>query len=119
LAFGTDWPVAPLNPLLSIYAAITRATLDGKNPGGWFPEQRLTVAEAVEAYTVGSAYAEFQEQEKGSIAPGKLADVVLLSDDLFSIAPEHIPEVKILKTIVSGKVVWDQDIHTTALRPVH
>jgi predicted amidohydrolase YtcJ len=106
LAFGTDWPVAPLNPLLGIYAAVTRATLDGKNPGGWFPEQRLTVAEALEAYTLGSAYAEFQEQEKGSIIPGKLADLVLLSDDIFTVPPEKIREVKVLTTIVDGKVVW-------------
>ena len=107
LAFGTDWDVAPLNPLLGIYAAVTRATLDGKNPAGWFPEQKLTVAEAVEAYTMGSAYAEFQEKEKGSITRGKLADMVLLSDDIFSIAPEEIRDVKVAETIVGGKVVWD------------
>lgn len=107
LAFGTDWDVAPLNPLLTVYAAVTRATLDGKNPGGWFPEQKLTVAEAVEAYTLGSAYAEFQEKEKGSITPGKLADMILLSDDIFSIDPAKIREAKVLKTIVGGKVVWD------------
>src|SRR5882757_2153984 len=105
LAFGTDWSVAPLNPMLSIYAAVTRATLDDKNPGGWFPEQKLTVAEAVEAYTMGSAYAEFQDKEKGSITPGKLADMVLVSDDLFTIEPAKIREVKVLKTIVGGKVV--------------
>jgi len=109
LAFGTDWDVAPLNPLLGVYAAVTRATLDGKNPNGWFPEQKLTVAEAVEAYTMGSAYAEFQEKEKGSITPGKLADMVLLSDDIFSIDPVKIRDVNVLKTIVGGKVVWDQD----------
>jgi predicted amidohydrolase YtcJ len=108
LAFGTDWDVAPLNPMLTIYAAVTRATLDGKNPNGWFPEQKLTVAEAVEAYTLGSAYAEFQEKEKGSIMPGKLADMVLLSDDIFSISPASIGQVKILTTIVGGKIVWDQ-----------
>lgn len=107
LAFGTDWDVAPLNPMLTVYAAVTRATLDGKNPNGWFPEQKLTVAEAVEAYTMGSAYAEFQEKEKGSITVGKLADMVLLSDDIFSIDPATIREVKVLKTIVGGKVVWD------------
>lgn len=107
LAFGTDWDVAPLNPLLGIYAAVTRATLDGKHPNGWFPEQKLTVAEAVEAYTMGSAYAEFQEKEKGSIRTGKLADMVLLSDDIFSIAPERIRDVKVLKTYVGGKLVWD------------
>jgi predicted amidohydrolase YtcJ len=108
LAFGTDWDVAPLNPLLGIYAAVTRATLDGKNPNGWFPEQKLSVAEAVEAYTMGSAYAEFQEKEKGSIMPGKLADMVLLSDDIFSIEPAKIREVTVLKTFVGGKLVWDR-----------
>jgi predicted amidohydrolase YtcJ len=108
LAFGTDWDVAPLNPMLTIYAAVSRATLDGKNPGGWFPEQRLTVAEAVTAYTMGSAYAEFQENEKGSITPGKLADMVLLSGDIFSIPTESIREVRVLTTIVGGKVIWDR-----------
>jgi hypothetical protein len=108
LALGTDWEVAPLNPMLTLYAAVTRETLDGKNPKGWFPEQKLTVAEAVEAYTMGSAYAEFQENEKGSITPGKLADMVLLSDDIFSIEPEKIRDVKVLKTFVGGKLVWDR-----------
>jgi predicted amidohydrolase YtcJ len=107
LAFGTDWDVAPLNPILTVYAAVTRATLDGKNPNGWFPEQKLSVAEAVEAYTTGSAYAEFQEKEKGSITPGKLADMVLLSDDIFAIDPARIRDVKVLKTIVGGRLVWD------------
>ena len=107
LALGTDWNVAPLNPMLTVYAAVTRATLDGKNPNGWFPEQKLTVAETVDAYTMGSAYAEFQEKEKGSITSGKLADMVLLSDDIFSIDPATIRDVKVLKTIVGGKVVWD------------
>jgi predicted amidohydrolase YtcJ len=109
LAFGTDWDVAPLNPLLTIYAAVTRTTLDGKNRNGWFPEQRLTVAEAVEAYTMGSAYAEFQESEKGTITPGKLADMAILSDDIFSIDPAKIRDVKVLKTFVGGKMVWDAD----------
>jgi len=108
LAFGTEWDVAPLNPLLTVYAAVTRATLDGKHPEGWFPEQKLTVAEAVQAYTMGSAYAEFQEKEKGSITPGKLADMVLLSDDIFSIDPAKIREVKVLKTFVGGKLTWYQ-----------
>src|SRR5438093_11716738 len=107
LAFGTDWDVAPLDPMQTIYAAVTRATLDGKNPNGWFPEQKLTVAEAVAAYTMGSAYAEFQEKEKGSITPGKLADMVLLSDDIFSIDPGKIRDVKIVKTIVGGKIIWE------------
>jgi len=107
LALGTDWNVAPLNPMLTIYAAVTRATLDGNNPNGWFPEQKLTVPETVEAYTLGSAYAEFQEGEKGSITPGKLADMVLLSDDIFAIDPAKIREVTIVTTIVGGKTVWD------------
>jgi predicted amidohydrolase YtcJ len=106
LAFGTDWDVAPLNPMLGIYAAVTRATLDGKNPNGWFPEQKLTVAEAVNAYTMGSAYAEFQEKEKGSITPGKLADMVILSDDIFTIDPITIRDVKVLKTFVGGKLIY-------------
>ncbi|HEV2395340.1 MAG TPA: amidohydrolase [Candidatus Sulfotelmatobacter sp.] len=107
LAFGTDWEVAPLDPLLTVYAAVTRATLDGKNPNGWFPEQKLSVAETIDAYTMGSAYAEFQESQKGSITPGKLADMVLLSDDIFSIAPDKIGDVRVVKTFVGGKLVFD------------
>lgn len=106
LAFGTDWSVAPLSPAWSIYAAVTRATLDGKNPIGWMPEQRLTVAEAVEAYTMGSAYAEFQEREKGSITPGKLADFVVLSDNIFKIPSAAIKNVKVDATFVGGKLVY-------------
>lgn len=109
LAFGTDWNVAPLNPMLTVYAAVTRAVLDGKSPNGWFPAQKLTVPEAVEAYTMGSAYAEFQENEKGSITPGKLADMVILSDDIFSLGPAKIRDVQVLKTFVGGKMVWDAD----------
>jgi predicted amidohydrolase YtcJ len=107
LALGTDWNVAPLNPMLTLYAATTRATLDGKNPNGWFPEQKLTIKEAVEAYTMGSAYAEFQEHEKGSITPGKLADMVLLSGDVMTIDPVRIRDVKVLKTWVGGKLTYD------------
>ena len=107
LALGTDWNVAPLNPMLTLYAAVTRATLDGKNPNGWFPEQKLTVKEAIEAYTMGSAYAEFQEGEKGSITVGKLADMVLLSDDVLTIDPGKIRDVRVLKTWVGGKLTYD------------
>ena len=107
LALGTDWEVAPLDPMQTVYAAVTRATLDGKNPGGWFPEQKLTVPETVEAYTMGSAYSEFQDKVKGSITPGKLADIVVLSDDIFTIPPEKIRDVHVLKTILGGKVVFD------------
>ena len=83
LAFGSDWPVAPLDPLPGIDAAVNRRTLDGKHPNGWFPEQRITVAEAVEAYTLGSAFGGFQEKDRGSITAGKLADFVVLSRDIF------------------------------------
>ncbi|MBV9573293.1 MAG: amidohydrolase family protein [Acidobacteriales bacterium] len=117
LAFGTDWPVAPLNPLLGIYAAVTRETLDGKNPNGWFPEQKLTVAEAVEAYTMGSAYAEFQEKEKGSITPGKLADMVLLSDDIFSIDKDKIRDATVLKTFLGGRIVYDSAVSSAGDAP--
>ncbi len=106
LAFGSDWPVAPLSPILGIYAAVTRATLDGKHPDGWFPEQRLTVEEALRAYTQGSAYAAFQENEKGSIAPGKLGDVVVISDDLFTIPPAKIKDARVVMTVMGGKIVY-------------
>jgi predicted amidohydrolase YtcJ len=106
LALGTDWPVAPLNPMLGLYAAVTRATLDGKNPGGWIPEEKITLPEAVEAYTMGAAFAEFQEHEKGSITPGKLADMVIVSGNIFDLKPEAIPKVKVETTIVGGKVVY-------------
>ena len=106
LAFGTDWTVAPLDPMSSIYAAVTRRTLDGKNPDGWIPEQKITVEEAVRAYTVGSAYAEFQEGSKGTITPGKLADIVMLSQDIFSINPREIEKAKVLLTIMDGRIVY-------------
>jgi predicted amidohydrolase YtcJ len=107
VAFGSDWPVAPLSPILGIYAAVTRATLDGKHPDGWFPEQRLTVEEALRAYTYGSAYAAFQEHEKGSITPGKLGDVVVLSQDLFSIPSANIKGSHVVMTIVGGRIVYE------------
>jgi len=107
LAFGTDWTVAPLNPILSVYAAVTRRTFDGKNPKGWVPNQKISVEEAVRAYTLGSAYAEFQETRKGSISVGKLADVVILSRDIFKIDPKEIESVKVQMTIVDGRVVYE------------
>ncbi len=106
LAFGTDWYVAPLNPMFGIYAAVTRRTLDDKNPNGWIPEQKITVEEAVSAYTYGSAYAEFQETAKGTIAVGKLADFVILSDDIFTINPNEIRNIKVLTTVVDGRIVY-------------
>jgi predicted amidohydrolase YtcJ len=108
LAFGTDWPVAPLDPMPGLYAAVTRATLDGKNPDGWVPEEKITLPEAVEAYTMGSAIAEFQEHEKGSITPGKLADMVILSDNIFDQKPEAIRNARVVMTMTGGKVVYEQ-----------
>jgi len=108
LALGTDWTVAPLDPMKTLYAAVTRATLDGKNRNGWVPEQKIKLSEAVEAYTMGSAYAEFQETEKGSITPGKMADLVLLGDDIFQIEPAKIADVQVDLTMVGGKVVWER-----------
>jgi predicted amidohydrolase YtcJ len=109
LALGTDWSVAPLNPMLTLYAATTRATLDGRNPGGWVPEQKITIQEAIAAYTSGSAFAEFQEGEKGTIARGKLADLVILSADVFAIPAAAIKDVKVLTTVVGGKVVHQRN----------
>ena len=105
LAFGTDWFVAPIDPFATIYAAVTRRTLDGKNPNGWFPEQKLTVPESVHAYTVGSAYAESQDDIKGSLAPGKLADFDVLSQDIFHIDPVEIENTRAAIVVVGGEVV--------------
>lgn len=105
LAFGSDWFVAPIEPLLGVYAAVTRSTLDGKHPGGWVPKQKLTVAEAVRAYTYGGAYASFEEKEKGTLEPGKLADMAVLSEDIFAIRPERIRETRVVMTLFDGRVV--------------
>jgi hypothetical protein len=85
IAFGTDWYVEPLDPMVGLYAAVTRQFPDGTPAGGWFPEERIDLARAVEFYTLGSAYAEFAAGRKGTIAPGRLADLAVLSKDLFSI----------------------------------
>ena len=108
LAFGSDWFVAPPTPLEGIYAAVTRRTLDDKNPLGWVPEQKIGVEDAWRAYTIGAAYASFEENDKGSLAPGKLADVVVLDRDLLRIRPETIREARILHTIVGGRVVYER-----------
>ncbi len=105
LAFGTDWSVAPLSPLMGLYAAVTRETRDGKNPQGWVPEQKITVEEAMRAYTATAAYAEFAEREKGTLEPGKLADVVVLSRNIFQIKPDEIPNTAVVYTIAGGRVV--------------
>jgi predicted amidohydrolase YtcJ len=108
LALGTDWYVAPLDPMHTLYAAVTRATLDGRHPRGWFPEQKLALEEALAAYTAGSAYAEFQEREKGTLAPGKLADLVVLARDPFTVPPEELRAVEVDLTLVGGRVVYER-----------
>jgi predicted amidohydrolase YtcJ len=108
LAFGSDWSVEPMKPLLGIYAAVTRRTEDGAHPNGLHPEQKITVAEAVHAYTVGAAYAEGQEREKGSIERGKLADMVVLSEDIFHVDPVEIEKVQVDMTVFGGKVVYER-----------
>ncbi|MDD8019876.1 MAG: amidohydrolase [Acidobacteriota bacterium] len=108
LVFGSDWTVAPLDPLAGIYAAATRRTLDGRYPGGWIPAEKISVEEAIKAYTIKAAYAEFSENEKGSIKPGKLADVVVLDRHLLKIKPEDIMSAKVLMTIVDGQIIFDR-----------
>ena len=112
LAFGSDWSVEPMKPLLGIYAAVTRRTEDGAHPHGLRPEQKISVAEAVHAYTVGAAYAEGEEREKGSIGPGKLADMVVLSEDIFRIDlhidPAEIEKTQVDMTVFGGKVIYER-----------
>jgi predicted amidohydrolase YtcJ len=109
VAFGSDWSVAPLNPLLGIDAAVNRRTLDGKHPDGWFPKQKITVAEAIECYTLTSAYAAFQEKDLGTLEPGKLADFVVLSRDILAPAErDTIAKSEVLLTVVGGRVVHEK-----------
>jgi len=108
LTFGSDWDVAPLNALVGIYAAVTRRTLDDKNPDGWMPEQKITVEQAIEAYTLAPAYTSFQEDIKGSITEGKFADMVVLSADILTIDPVEIENTEVLYTIVDGQVVYQK-----------
>jgi predicted amidohydrolase YtcJ len=108
LTFGSDWTVAPLKPLEGIYAAVTRRTLDEKNPDGWYPEQKITVEQAVKCYTVNNAYAGFQETKTGMLKKGMLADFVALDENIFEIPPEKIREVKVWLTVVNGKTVFQK-----------
>jgi hypothetical protein len=114
VSFGSDSPGTNasryyLNPMLGIYAAVTRKTLSGQPEGGWFPEEKLTVEEAIRAYTLNTAFAAFEENIKGTITAGKLADFVVLSDNLLTMDPDDIKDVTVLKTVVGGKVVFDAE----------
>jgi predicted amidohydrolase YtcJ len=109
LAFGSDWFVAPPTPIEGIYAAVSRRTLDDKNPGGWVPQQKISVEEALKAYTYNSAFASFDENNKGILKKGYLADFVILDQNLFDIKAENIRNVKVMKTFTGGKLVFERD----------
>jgi predicted amidohydrolase YtcJ len=106
LAFGSDWNVAPLDPILGIYAAVTRRTLDGKHPQGWVPREKISVEEALRAYTLGNAYGMFAEKTRGRLVPGAAADLVVVDQDLTRVPPERIESARVSATIVDGKVVY-------------
>ena len=106
LGFGSDWTVAPLDPILGVYAAVTRRTLDGKHPSGWVPEQMITVGEALRAYTEGNAYATFNEKKWGTLAPGYDADLVVVDRNLFTMPPDSLDRAMVSYTVVGGKVVY-------------
>jgi predicted amidohydrolase YtcJ len=106
LAFGSDWSVATLDPLVGVSAAVTRRTSDDKNPAGWVPEQKITLSEALRAYTAGNAWAVFAEQQWGTLAPGRDADVIVLDRNLFTMAPESLATARVTITIVGGKIVY-------------
>lgn len=112
LTFGSDWPVAPATPIEGIYAAVTRQTLDDKNPNGWYPEQKITVEQALHCYTANNAYGGFQETKVGILRKGMLADFVVLSENIFTIVPDKIKDVKVLRTVVNGKEVYTQPLPT-------
>lgn len=107
LAAGSDWTVAPLDPLAGIYAAVTRRTIDGQNPAGWYPEQKISLEEVLRAYTTGGAYAEFAENEKGKVGEGFLADLVILDRNIFETPAENLIEARVRTTIVGGRIVFD------------
>jgi len=106
--FGTDWPVEPMNPYLGLYAAVTRRSPDGDPPGGWWPQERITIQDAIRCYTAESAYASFEEKEKGQLQPGMLADLVVHSRDLLTIKPEDILRTEALMTILGGKIIYER-----------
>jgi predicted amidohydrolase YtcJ len=109
IAFGTDWPVEPLDPLEGLYAAVTRKDRAGEPGDGWFPEEKLSMEKAIELYTLGAAYAEFMEDRKGKIRTGYLADMVIYHDDLLTIPPENIMHTKVDMTIVGGRLVFERE----------
>ena len=106
LSLGSDFPIVGIEPLHEVYGAVTRQTFTGYPEGGWYPDQRITMAEALKAFTYGSAYAEGYEKEIGTLAPGKLADVIVLNRNLFAIDPAEILETEVTLTISDGQIVY-------------
>ena len=113
LAFGSDWPVAPLDPLRGIFVAVNRTNFDGEPAGGWIPEERLSLADAIRAFTSGAAWASFDEQRKGTIERDMLADIVILSEDVFTLPPDRLLEAEVVMTIMDGKIVYRRDAAET------
>jgi hypothetical protein len=109
LAFGSDWPVVTINPWYGLQNAVTRETVDRTPAGGWLPEQRISLAAAIRAYTLDAAYAGHREKSEGSIEPGKLADFIIVSQDLFKVDPHHFRDTKVLLTVVGGKSVYESN----------
>ena len=108
LAFGTDYPVEPANPMRGLYACVTRELPEGSPPGGWQPQEKISLDECVHAYTVGSAYAEFEDGKKGQIAPGQLADIIVLSADITKRPPPQLLKTEVLETFVGGRLVYQK-----------
>jgi predicted amidohydrolase YtcJ len=109
LAFGSDWPIVTLNPWPGLQNAVTRQTTEGEPKGGWIPEQRITLAEAIRGYTLNAAFAGHREKTEGSLEPGKLADLIVISQDVFKVDPLKIGETKVLLTMVGGRVVYEAE----------
>jgi predicted amidohydrolase YtcJ len=109
LVFSSDWPASiSVDPIRGIHNAVNRQTITGQPPGGWLPQQRVSLESALRAYTIDAAYASFEENLKGSLQPGRLADFVVLSQDLFRIEPARIHETKVLTTVFDGKVIYQR-----------
>jgi predicted amidohydrolase YtcJ len=113
LAFGSDWPAAPLDPIAGVFTAVNRTTPEGEPDGGWLPEERVSLAEAIRAFTSGAAWASFDEQRKGTLERDMLADIVILSADIFALPPERLLEAEVVTTIVDGRVVYRRDAAET------
>jgi len=106
LAFGTDYDVEPISPFRGLYACVTRELPDGGPTGGWEPQEKISLADCIRAYTSGSAYGEFMDGKKGELKPGEFADFIVLSDDLTKAAPRDYTKMKVLRTVVGGRTVY-------------